>query len=56
MTMEERSKILKVTVRVLDDVDAKVEGLDPGAADYSTKPLDIDKAEAIKRKNDRIHR
>jgi DNA-binding response OmpR family regulator len=54
--MEERSKILKVTVRVLDDSDTKVEEFDPGAADYSTKPFDMDKAEAIKRKNDRIHR
>jgi DNA-binding response OmpR family regulator len=56
MTMEERSKILKVTVRVLDDADAKVEGFDPGAADYTTKPFDMDKAEALKRKNDRIQR
>ncbi len=56
MTMEGKSKILKVTVLMLDDADAKVEGFDPGAADYTTKPFDIDKAEAINRKNDRIQR
>jgi DNA-binding response OmpR family regulator len=50
MTMEGKSKILKVTVLVHDDADAKVEGYDPGAVNYITKPFDIDEAEALKRK------
>jgi DNA-binding response OmpR family regulator len=56
MTMEGKPKILKVKVLVLDDADAKVEGADLGAADYFTKPFDIDEPEALKRKNDRIQR
>ncbi len=56
MTMEGKSKIHKVTVLVLDDADAKVEGFYLGAADYISKPFDIDEAEALKRKNDRIQR
>jgi DNA-binding response OmpR family regulator len=54
--MEGKSKIPKVTFLMLDDADAKVEGFDFGAADYNTKPFDIDEAEALKRKNDRIQR